>query len=395
MNMKVLFLTTALVLTTLCMPAWAQLNPKPGFIITNENDTVYGNVDFRSDTRNGQTCSFCADGSTTYQSYSPTDIKGYRFIDNGSFFVSRTFTIDQQPKTIFAEYLLKGGVSLFYHTEGEQDYYFIVGEDGQVLEIKDDNLSITDFRQDYAKKVRQRRTMMAELPRVFSKDVETCKTLWMMEFSPKEMTRAVRRYDELFCTDAGDCIEFQYDEKHRKVLTTHFWATIGYRYDQLTVDEDPADYHGHVPQLALGCDFGFPQYIKGLFLRIGLSLSRFNFPDTKFYRRENGEQPTLTSLETFIGAGYRLLPDKAVCPYVVADASLLGGLFFPKTKKRYYWGGQWQRDESIGQYHSCSGYRLGVGVDIKKHIKIEAAYRKSSSDILKQTGFYLNAGLRL
>jgi hypothetical protein len=36
--------------------AYAQVNPKQGYIITNEGDTIRGTIDYRSDVRNAREC---------------------------------------------------------------------------------------------------------------------------------------------------------------------------------------------------------------------------------------------------------------------------------------------------------------------------------------------------
>ena len=97
---------------------YAQLNPKPGFIITNQNDTIYGTIDYLSDKKCAQECLFQANGENAYKTYQPGDISGYRFTDDGVFYVTKTFNIDGAQKTFFAEYLLQGGVSLFRYEEG-------------------------------------------------------------------------------------------------------------------------------------------------------------------------------------------------------------------------------------------------------------------------------------
>ena len=45
----------------------AQTNPQPGYIITNENDTIRGIVNYLSDLRNMRGCHFRADGAEDFQ----------------------------------------------------------------------------------------------------------------------------------------------------------------------------------------------------------------------------------------------------------------------------------------------------------------------------------------
>ena len=52
----------------------AQVNPKEGFIITNQKDTVYGMIEYRTNTINAQQCVFKANDASEYvKIYSRTD----------------------------------------------------------------------------------------------------------------------------------------------------------------------------------------------------------------------------------------------------------------------------------------------------------------------------------
>ena len=58
------------------MSMMAQTNPQPGYIITNENDTIRGTIDYLNDFRNMHTCHFRADGAQDFQKYKPGEIRG-------------------------------------------------------------------------------------------------------------------------------------------------------------------------------------------------------------------------------------------------------------------------------------------------------------------------------
>jgi len=72
----------------LLLSANAQSNFKPGYLITNDNDTVYGFVDYRTDQMNAEMCRFRQANDDKTQIYSPEQINGYRFIEEGKFYVS-------------------------------------------------------------------------------------------------------------------------------------------------------------------------------------------------------------------------------------------------------------------------------------------------------------------
>lgn len=75
----------------------AQVNPQKGYVITCDNDTIHGIIDYLTDARNAKVCLFQKEGEKGYKSLSPTDIKGYRLAGDGIYYVSRMLPIHNQP----------------------------------------------------------------------------------------------------------------------------------------------------------------------------------------------------------------------------------------------------------------------------------------------------------
>lgn len=61
------------------LPIKAQVNPQPGYIITNDNDTLRGTIDYRTDAKNARSCLFMADGETSYKEYLPLLSRAHRW----------------------------------------------------------------------------------------------------------------------------------------------------------------------------------------------------------------------------------------------------------------------------------------------------------------------------
>ena len=58
---------------------YAQNNYRPGFIITVQKDTIYGEIDYRTDKMNAKRCVFQSQGNDTEPvTYHPFEILGYR-----------------------------------------------------------------------------------------------------------------------------------------------------------------------------------------------------------------------------------------------------------------------------------------------------------------------------
>ena len=61
-----------LLLAMMSMKLTAQVNPQKGYVITNENDTIYGTIDYLTDAQNVKACLFQKAGESEYKSLSPS-----------------------------------------------------------------------------------------------------------------------------------------------------------------------------------------------------------------------------------------------------------------------------------------------------------------------------------
>ena len=299
----------------------AQRNPVTGYIITNGNDTIHGTIDYLNDAENCQRCVFSPEGVSEYRTYSPTDIKAYRFSNDGIFYVSRNFPVGQAEKTVFAEYLLQGGVSLYRYTETE-DHYFFVGEDGQVMMITDDHLEKQD--EHFYDKVKQRGKMLVNGMEVFEKDADVIEKLYRIPYNAENLTQIVRNYDEKYCTDSGDCIQFQYDAKKSARYHRHFRVEAGCEY--LHVNSGESDIWG--PKIGIGAEISSARHIAPplsweAMISVGMCKHASSHTDEDNKTDDDWLQ-TNVLVEMSFGALYRLNPEKK------HTAILKGGIVLPQ-----------------------------------------------------------------
>lgn len=94
-----------------------------GYVITNANDTIFGQIDLRSPAINQEKCVFIPNAEKE-QVYYPGEIKGYRLTKEDRFYISKEVTIDKthQP-LIFVESLVLGDVNLYYFENGSNKYF--------------------------------------------------------------------------------------------------------------------------------------------------------------------------------------------------------------------------------------------------------------------------------
>ena len=243
-----------------------QINPKAGYVITNENDTVKGIIDYREDAENCQQCLFKEADKDEFQSYKPGDIKGYRLADNGVYFVTRKFQIEGVDIHVFAEYLLKGGVSLYRYTDRE-DHYFIVNENAATMVLTDDQLARND--EDIVVKTRRRGKLMANAPKVFDKDIDMVKQLLKVPYSAEALTPLVRKYNETYCKESGECVQYQYDAKRSKRINTRINIGAGY----VNTSDFKGTYYCKVAKLSFGCEFSSARKVAPAFSKeVGVSV---------------------------------------------------------------------------------------------------------------------------
>lgn len=109
---------------------YSQTNFKPGYIITSNNDTVKGEIDYRGDELMAETCRFRLHETAEEIKYSPNDIVAYRFNDN-KYFIAK----ELNGKKVFLEFLIKGKINMYYVRDKNGDHYFIEKAGTAIVEI--------------------------------------------------------------------------------------------------------------------------------------------------------------------------------------------------------------------------------------------------------------------
>lgn len=404
MKKRLIRYTALALLTMLPSMLYAQLNPKQGYVITNQNDTIYGTIDYLSDTKCANECHFQANGETDYKVYLPGEISAYRFADDGVFYVTKTFEVEGNTETFFAEYLLQGGVSLFHHKRAGIDYYFFIDEEGKVASVKNIG-SLTQYSSRTNTNA-EKRAALREVSQMFANSDKAQHDLWVKDINTKNLTQITRDYDMEYCTSAGDCVTFRRNEKATHSLTAkvRFQAGIGMGCNKLepvgnALLLNPLTMSCIVPQVGVGLDFLFPRSSKHWSIQSLVLLSKWSMSkdykeyDTGKYWDRTGELKYL-NLEGQIGLAYSFMPDSKFSPI------LRGGLAIDQplaTSDKglynfsYIYGGDTDRF-SLGFY-------VGAGVDIavQKHIiRVSADFKRTNlPDVITKYSFSLNAGIRL
>jgi len=139
--MKKFYILLFLSFFTLSIQAIAQNDFRQGFIVTLQNDTIRGQIDFTSKKNSYKQCRFKKDNELT--KYTPSELKSYAFIED------RTFMSGIMPDS-FVEILIRGDLSLYkknrvYYLKKTQGNVHIL-TDGKRLDNEEMDLIATNLR---------------------------------------------------------------------------------------------------------------------------------------------------------------------------------------------------------------------------------------------------------
>lgn len=362
--------------------ATAQTNPQPGYIITNENDTIKGTIDYLSDIKNIHACYFCADGAQDFQKYKPGEIKGYRLINNGIFYVTRTFNVGDTEQTIFAEYLLKGGISLYYVRDVHAQYYYWVDENGKVARMAYDGekANVPSDENTFRKK------RIVEVSQMLGKSPDAQRRLWKTNYSTTDLVDLTREYDETYCTDAGECVQFKFDAKKKYGLKYNFRVEAGVIFNTVRnkhyVGENWIETSCTTPYIGVGADLQIPRFSKSLILETMLTVNKKSGSEEEidYLQKVTTMHFEYYDLALQLGLAFRLLPQHRISPFVRGGFALNEMLGIKTENMDHYKIGHNEQDfrTRLGM-----GFYIGFGADIvigSHTIRVVANYQTHNND---------------
>jgi opacity protein-like surface antigen len=176
---------------------------KEGYILTSGGDTLRGWLSYDDKIANPSSCMFKLNEDDPPTQYLPGEIRGYRYKDNGRYFASMTVPLDQENKTLFLEWLIKGKANILcYAPNAIEIRYFIILDNDSIYELK--NTLQREVKEgkvyEFEKKeyVGALTYYLGDCPSLYH-DIRTA------AFSSKSFVNVAKKYHELTC-DSTDCI---------------------------------------------------------------------------------------------------------------------------------------------------------------------------------------------
>lgn len=248
----------------------------PGYVLTNNNDTLKGYVDFRNNDKNSKKCAFKLNETDDVVTYSPGEIKEYRMID-GKYFVSKELKSNDTKEKFFMEYMVNGITDLYYFWN-EGPHYLIEKSNGEIFELtNDEKLVIIDGKEHLHKT-----HFYTGLLKVVFQD---CPQIYPMidkaTLENHSLIQLTKKYHEYVCDDEK-CITY---ENTLPFLRLRIALVISAAYSIFKIDnvqEFPASYEPTViPSAGLVLKFTFPKWNDkfALLVRNEFGVAQFNKND--------------------------------------------------------------------------------------------------------------------
>lgn len=111
-----------------------QDNYKKGYVITLENDTLFGKINDAGGYKNSRLCTFKQHKKHKVTEYLPGEIKGYRMYDD-KYYVSKPVAGNEAGKYRFMEVVIEGAVNLYHDRKSTQTAFYIQKKDGELIPL--------------------------------------------------------------------------------------------------------------------------------------------------------------------------------------------------------------------------------------------------------------------
>ena len=277
-------LTIVVLLLFSSSTVWAQRDYRKGYIITNQQDTVYGWIDYRGDIRNAKICSFKQTENGQATDYTPSDIAAYRFNDS-KFYISKNIGNPDAPKQIFLEYLVNGLAKLYYYRDDNTNDHYYIENEGKFMELKIDEKEV---EIDGKTQIKTMKTYVGILKATLN--------VWDMRneidnarLEHSSLINIAKNYHQYACTDGSECIIY---EKKKPLMALRIAPVVGVDLSILKMQEFDSDrIRYNLPKtykpdpstnftVGVNLNFSMPRINEKIFLQMQTMYTKYYFFDT-------------------------------------------------------------------------------------------------------------------
>ncbi|MFW5657431.1 MAG: hypothetical protein ACOC0C_07420 [Bacteroidota bacterium] len=357
----------------------AQTDFREGYVITSDNDTLFGTIDYRGAVLNSRRCVFKSNNDAKQKVFSPDDILAYRFID-GKYYISQALPGEDNPSRVFLEYLINGIVDIYYYRNDLEEHYYIETSDKNLHELKNEEKEVYIDNQKY---LRESMEYMGVLRYYFRDSPDALTSVDKTALDHTSLIDIAKKYHYDVCDDEV-CIIYEKDHIPPTVIfgpviglnmVTHnamrdFPDELQY-FDAYSFD---ASYH---PSIGAFVKISIPRLNERIFINNTVTLSIAKFIDDSYWYVEptydwifdNTIYYKATILQNSLTLSYEF-PQGKVRPKVYAGGFIAANLssdFKRVLDVNYSWDSNYYTDiDTENPFNKFyTGFIAGVGINGK------------------------------
>lgn len=222
-NQKVYLILTCLLFINITN-IFSQSDLREGYIIKKSNDTIHGWIDYRTSKKNSEACLFKQYEDGQIKQYKPDQLIGYRYIDS-KYYLSKNVKLNKESQIIFLEFLINGIIDIYFYRNNFSEYYFVDTGDGQLIELKNKQISIFKEGKNYTKESNE---YIGQLKYIFKQNFDIVKEVDNVTLDSKSLKKITKKYHNSVCQDACIVYENKIVEKTKK-----FGLLIGVNFNTI------------------------------------------------------------------------------------------------------------------------------------------------------------------
>ncbi len=208
------------ILLSISLVCKSQSDFKSGYVITLDNDTLYGFIDYRGSDFNARKCVFKSAMDSLKAEYSPREIKSYRLLDD-KLYVSREVITDSLPRIVFLEQLVDGRADLYFlppkifFIETEERGMHRLENTETIVEAKDGTAVFLQDQliEDTKKYFKEGNEYLGILKIYLQDQFQLMDDIDRVEFDQADLIDITTKYHELACPDE-ECIVYVKSDVH-------------------------------------------------------------------------------------------------------------------------------------------------------------------------------------
>lgn len=257
-----------IILLFFCNSIFGQKNFMPGYVVTNNFDSIYGLINYGSNSKNSKECEFKVKGKADIKFYYPFDINSY-VLDNNRRYISKNIEINGEVKQVFLEYLVNGIIDLYYYNEGFEEFFYIE-KDGELFQLDNNAIEMAD--ENGVKHIRYSNQYKGVLKKLFGETTELDEKIINSKFQFASLVNLTKEYHNIVCNDEI-CIDYT---KSRKFdIFCEILAGKDLSYMGLASSKDYIEYL--TPMLGINLHFKDNRYNSKINLVTGVNLLKQSY----------------------------------------------------------------------------------------------------------------------